>query len=787
MTMQKGMPNVFEMFAILMCVATLHFHFMWLQIATYATIFLVFMIPRGALQQACTRDPLPALGLMAHGFVAFFGKIPYERLGFRQSDNADAKAKFAKKLEQGERCLLVGVTSGTHNAGAALVEVSLDKGITLLCSNEEERFSGKKHDYQYPEQSLAAMREHIASVGASEDDIVAACISWDFLQFGASWARFFFANLPFSLLRFWEGAKSWWNQVCGQCSNPNAQTTFFDVKSLSSTPKRLAQDLKRPVGLLGMRHHDNHAYMSYALSPFYGQKNVIVLVTDGMGDDATMSFYTSDEKGKLQLRGMNKSFLDSLGILYQTIASTQGGWTPLSCEGRYMGAAAWGDLNRLTNPHYQTLRQLVVFGENGQVLVNREMANWFFSEEQPYLKRLKDVLGDPIPPEKYWNPDALLQVDDVQTNVFTRKRCDKAAALQLVFEDCIIHIARYLITGTFGDKLVWTGGCALNCRCSMTLLETFDIEFYKRLDTTRPGAVFRQSPFPDRQLHLWVPPFCSDAGVAAGSCYSFVHKHWPTDALPPIQRLPHAFFCGSGCSAEEIERIVSATPNVQCETLSLPEGFLADLLAYIVSKDGVIGLFQGAAEIGPRALGHRSILANPTNPRIRDILNERVKLREQVRPLAPMVTLNAAKELFVLEPGASDLKYDAYRYMVLCARAKPGTKDRVPAVVHADGTSRLQVVDEDDGLAYAYLTKMGEHVGVQCSVNTSLNIGSPIVQTPDQAIRMLLKSGGMHGILFTTGAGSSISKAFLVYPSTTTGVKRECGEQLQKWLAEWRG
>lgn len=262
--MQKGMPNVFEMFAIVMCVATLHFHYFWLQIATYATIFFVFMLPRGALQLACTRDPLPALGLVAHSLVLAVGRIPYRRWGFRQADDADAKAAFVKKLEQGERCLVVGVTSGTHNAGAALVEVSLDKGIKLLCSNEEGRFTGKEYDCRYPTHSLAAMQENLKDIGASEEDIVAVCISRDFLQFVAAWARFFCANLPYSFQRIWEAAKSWWYEVSGQGTLVNAagQTQFFDVKSLTCTPAKLAQDLKRPVGLLGMRHHDNHAYMS---------------------------------------------------------------------------------------------------------------------------------------------------------------------------------------------------------------------------------------------------------------------------------------------------------------------------------------------------------------------------------------------------------------------------------------------------------------------------------------------------------------------------------------------
>merc|ERR1712007_309062 len=133
--------------------------------------------------------------------------------------------------------------------------------------------------------------------------------------------------------------------------------------------------------------------------------------------------------------------------------------------------------------------------------------------------------------------------------------------------------------------------------------------------------------------------------------------------------------------------------------------------------------------------GHRTILANPINPQTLEVMGSRVKLREKVRPLAPMVTQEAAYAMWHLEPGASDSSYDAYRYMVLCARAKPIAWEKVPAIVHVDGTSRIQLVRESDGLVHKYLKRMGVRCGVEVSVNTSLNVGSPIVQTVKQATR----------------------------------------------------
>ena len=141
---------------------------------------------------------------------------------------------------------------------------------------------------------------------------------------------------------------------------------------------------------------------------------------------------------------------------------------------------------------------------------------------------------------------------------------------------------------------------------------------------------------------------------------------------------------------------------------------IADLMARIVAEDGVVGLFQGPAETGPRALGHRSILANPCNPRTLETINLRVKFREPIRPLAPMATLAAARRFFDLSAGGADDDYNAYRYMVLTAPARPDAYLKIPAVVHKDGTGRVQIVREvDEPFTYAYLKAMGRRLGVE--------------------------------------------------------------------------
>ena len=177
-------------------------------------------------------------------------------------------------------------------------------------------------------------------------------------------------------------------------------------------------------------------------------------------------------------------------------------------------------------------------------------------------------------------------------------------------------------------------------------------------------------------------------------------------------------------------------------------------MAFMVAQGGVIALYQGAAETGPRALGHRSILANPCDAQARERLNERVKYREAIRPLAPMATLEAAQEYFELLPGASDADYNAYNYMVLTAHSKPHAREKIPAVIHADGTGRIQIVRaEDDPLTYAYLKALGRHIGVELSVNTSFNVAGPIAQTPQQAIDTLRRSKGLDVVVLVAGDG----------------------------------
>ncbi|MBR1189709.1 carbamoyltransferase C-terminal domain-containing protein [Bradyrhizobium sp. AUGA SZCCT0160] len=683
-----------------------------------------------------------------------FGAAGFHQLG---SKFADARiAQVRDKLARGETVYLAGLGApGTHNSGVALVEVTQAHGPRLILNNEEERFSGNKHTTEYPRASVDAMVAALRGIGRDIADIDAWLTSWDYPTLAGTLARAVLEEIPQSLklLRTTEAAG-------------------FDGRRLDQmtrTPKILAKQmgLSERLPLICLPHHDNHAWFSYAASPFADDgEPVAVAVLDGTGDQGSISLYVV-QHGKMRRLYCNDSMFDSLGAFYSVISSTQGGWTWLSSEGRYMGAAAWGDMNRATNPYYARLRNVLHFGEAGEVRLNRAMANWYCDPfDNPYKTALTDILGPALKPEQLWNPDAVLRVEDIHHRPDTKDRLDKAAATQLVFEDAMIHVVDHLLRVTGASRLVLTGGVALNAIGNMRLLEHFNEAWFA-------GAQQRNA-----RLHLWVPPVPGDPGVTIGAAWLFAHLAGAPRGAP----MTHAFYCGLPPSNESIASALGADDiaSQRIGDISTADGrdAIADLMAFVVAQSGVIALYQGAAETGPRALGHRSILANPCDHNARERLNERVKYREAIRPLAPMATLEAAHQYFELLPGASDAGYNAYNYMVLTAQSKPGARDKIPAVIHADGTGRIQIVNaDDDPLTHAYLKALGRHIGVEISVNTSFNVAGPIAQTPQQAIDTLRRSKGLDAVVLVADNGA-------VYAAWHGG-ERDNG-RFSSWFAQWK-
>ena len=660
-------------------------------------------------------------------------------------------------LERGESVYLAGIgAAGLHNSGVALIEVSPAHGPRIICNNEEERFSGKKHTDEFPRCALQALKTTMERIGIGPERVAAWLATWDYAAFAATMGRSILEEFPASL------------NLLRPRETPVLNTARLDPATRGPRHLGRALGLPDPVPFIGMPHHDNHAWFSFCVSPFARHESpVMISVIDGTGDLGSTSLYVA-EKGSMRRLRCNQSVFDSLGAYYGVISSTQGGWSLLSSEGRYMGAAAYGDCDRQTNTIYPSLKNIFSLAPEGQVYLNRSLANWQCDPfDHPYTPELTRILGAPIAAKDMWNPDAVLRVEDIHHKPNTQERLDKAAATQMVFEDALIHIIDYFIRHSGSDRLIMTGGTALNSVANMRVLEHFDEAYFDR-------ALGKRT-----RLHIWVPPVPNDAGVTLGAAYRFAH-HAGGGVGPPMD---HAFYCGLAPTEREIRTALDNARDVSWMYIgdgSSPTGraAIADLMAFITARDGVIAIFQGPAETGPRALGHRSIVANPCNPRTREILNHRVKYREAIRPLAPMLTLEAAKHWFHLSDGASDDNYNAYNYMVLTARARPGAQECIPAVVHADGTGRLQIVREHtDPLAYAYLKALGRRIGVEVAVNTSFNVGGPIAQTASQAVETLRRSKGMDAVLMFAEEGSVFAASH--------GVAHNAGN-FRKWLGDWR-
>lgn len=702
---------------------------------------------------------------------------PVFRAYARQCDLHTLDSRFAseslqrctRKIADGETVRIVGIGCGGHNTGVGLVTASRESGIKIISNHEEERFVGLKHCKEFPQHSLRALQRDLEELGTDFDSLDALVCTWDYVHFFSNILGEIIAEMPASLTLLRRDASPTF-------STRDVGRIFRAPRILANKSREFSSAPKPTVPIIGLRHHDSHAYMAYGTSPFAADgETTLVAVIDGTGDDGSISMYRADRNG-LQLIHSNDSIFDSIGQMFLYLSSCQGGWPPLSSEGRYMGAAAWGNNDRMTNPYYRSLREIFRFGPNGKVTLNRKLANWHRGGSlRPMKVALVDILGPPILPSQMWNPDHVLDVDKVQHAEITRDRVDKAAATQLVFEDAMFHVLENGIRRCETDRVVLAGGTALNCVASMRMLEHFDKSWFQQY-TNQHGP-----------LRLWIPPFPGDAGLPVGSAYHFACLAGaPTDV--PDAKLHHPFLCGRGASDDEIESCLSQDfDDVGSQVVSLAQsedatGDIADLIAHLVSSGAVVGLYQGAAESGPRALGHRSILADPTRSDTLEILNQRVKYRERIRPLAPMVTLQAAQELFELSGGAAADVYDAYSYMVLTARAKPIAKHLIPAVVHHDGTSRIQIVrPETNPLVHAYLKAMGRKTGVEASVNTSLNVGSPIAQTPTQAIETLRRSKGMHVLVMISDSGV----CRMLWHRSEIG-RKDGGRQLRRWLAQWK-
>lgn len=422
-------------------------------------------------------------------------------------------------------------------------------------------------------------------------------------------------------------------------------------------------------------HHHCHAPGSFFVSPY---KEAALLGVDGAGEWAT-TFLGHGTGNEIEFLGEN-FFPYSLGSFYVAITYFCG-FKPYYDEGKTMGLAPMG------NPevYKADVAKLVWADKNG--LLHFDLSYFNFQYFKAYLSpKFYEKFGEPRKPDE----------------AFEQRHMDMAAAFQEVLEDRVLDICEVLYQKTKADYLVVSGGVSLN--------------------SVMNGRIVRESKFKD----IYVMPAAGDNGTAIGAAYYLYNG---------IFKNPRDFihldpYVGTSYTNQEIENVLkSAKLNYEyIEDVS-------EIAATLLEEGQIIGWFQGQMEIGPRALGNRSILANPSFPDMKDKINSEVKFREAFRPFAPSTILEAKNDYFDLEVEAP--------FMLKVCNVLKDKQAIIPAVTHVDGSARLQTVTRAlNPRYYDLIKKLGDKTGVPVVLNTSFNIqGEPIVESPKDAIRCFFSTG----------------------------------------------
>lgn len=440
---------------------------------------------------------------------------------------------------------------------------------------------------------------------------------------------------------------------------------------------RYPRRLRERFGPSGFRfhfleHHQCHAASAFYVSPF---ETAAILTMDGTGEDTTTLFSRGDGIDLTPLKRIKLPH--SLGQFYSAVTNFLGFNMFGGDEWKVMGLAAYGAPN-----HYDFFanRVLVVNGDY-DFSVNIRVLDHHLAKHYQFGDEIVRELG---PPRK---PDEEL----------TRHHWDIAASAQKVLEDTVLYLLKGLHERTGEENLCLAGGCAFN--------------------SVMNGRIFTETPF----KRFFVQPAAGDAGCSLGAAYMVYHKLLKH---PRKMRMEHAYY-GPSFNSEECERAV-VEAGLKFERL--PDEELLPRVAKMIADGAIIGWFQGRMEFGPRALGNRSFLADPRRHDMRDLLNEKVKLREWFRPLAPSMLEEVAENVF------GRPHYDPFMVTVLGVAEEH--RESLPAVVHVDGTARPQTVSRKTNPRYWNLIREFEKLtGVAMLLNTSFNIQEPIVCSPSDAVK----------------------------------------------------
>jgi len=415
-------------------------------------------------------------------------------------------------------------------------------------------------------------------------------------------------------------------------------------------------------------HHYAHAASAFLPSPF---ERAIIVTMDGTGEWSTLAVGVG-EGTKIRL-DRDIRFPHSLGLLYSAVTAHLG-FKVNGGEGKVMGLAAYG------KPRFrEEFKRIFRLAEDGSFRLNLDYFSFHYDLVMTN-RRFAELLCPPRAPESALLPE----------------HQDLAATLQAVIEEAIIKIVLNAQKAYGGDTLCLAGGVALNCVANGLILERTPIR------------------------RIFVQPGAGDDGGSLGSAlYLYTQLFGGKERW----RMRTAYL-GPSFSDEEVEAVLRSR-GASYKKLSEPE--LLERTAELLSQGKMIGWLQGRMEFGPRALGNRSILADPRDPKMKDALNDRVKHRESFRPFAPAVCEEAAGGYFETRHLSP--------FMLLSVPVRPEKRALIPAVVHVDGSARLQTVSEPENpLFYGLLKAFERRTGVPVLLNTSFNVrGEPIVCSPQDA------------------------------------------------------
>lgn len=579
---------------------------------------------------------------------------------------------------------ILGISCFYHDAAAALLQDG-----QLVAAAEEERFSRRKHDARFPDLAIEFCLRSGGIRGEDLDYVVFyekpiakldRLLTTAMAGYGRSWQAFRRA------MRAECGEKLW-------------------IKS------RIVERLRVPAKrVLFVDHHDSHAASAVFCSPF---RETAVLTVDGVGEWSTTAVGTG--RGDWDGTGVNTLSLDqelafphSLGLLYAAFTAFLG-FEVNEGEYKVMGMAPYG------TPRYEDkVYKLLQAGHDGSFQLNMEYFSYHHSPTRAFSDRFVDLFGPPRQPESEFITRTTHDVPDASDAVLERNQyyADVAASIQKVTEDLLVRMAIHARQSTGMTNLCVAGGVAMN--------------------SVANGRLLREASFED----LYIQPSPGDAGGAVGAALyawhvllgkrrTFVmeHAYWGRRYTPSEVR---AFLRREAIPYEEFEDDDRLLESVTGE----------------MARGKVVGWFQGGFEWGPRALGNRSILADPRSAAMKDVVNSKIKFREPFRPFAPVVLEQHAANYFQGLSAASAARLYPLRFMLMVLPWLDGPGASVPATNHR-GTGRLQTVRREwHPRFYGLIERFGEVTGTPVLMNTSFNLrGEPIVGSPEDAFKTFTASG----------------------------------------------